>query len=38
MPTWGWIVLIALAVIVTPIKLKMFKKILSKKEENVEED
>jgi hypothetical protein len=33
MPTWGWILLIVLAIIVTPIKMRILKKMLTKKEE-----
>lgn len=35
MPWWGW-VLIVLAVIVTPFKLRAFSKILKKSRENEE--
>lgn len=35
MPTWGWIVLVVvLTIIVLPIKLRILKKMMQKRDEN----
>lgn len=39
MPTWGWVVLIVIAsAIMIPIKMKILKKMMEKKNKNIEED
>jgi len=41
MPLWGWIIIAVVVIIVLPLKLNLYKKILEnkkKKEESIEED
>jgi len=37
MPWWGWVIIAVVAVIAVPIKLKIMKKMLTKKKENTED-
>ncbi len=37
-PVWGWVLLVVAAIIVVPIKLRIFKSMISKKEVPEEEE
>lgn len=37
-PVWGWVLLVLAAIIVVPIKLRIFKSMISKKEVPEEEE
>jgi hypothetical protein len=37
-PTWGWVLLVVAAVIIAPIKMRVFKSMLTKKEVPEEEE
>jgi len=37
-PVWGWVLLVLAAIIITPIKLRIFKSMLTKKEPTQDEE
>jgi hypothetical protein len=38
MPWWGWLIIVVLVVIGLPLKLKILKKMIAKREEKSEEE
>ena len=37
-PVWGWVLLVVAAIIIAPIKMRIFKSMISKKEVPEEEE